>query len=223
MSISIKAFYFLLLISAVPVHSGVLPAEAQDDVVKDAAGTLRRIGGRVSGFRTMKTDFVQEKELAMFREKLVITGHICIRKPDRIAWHVDRPLRYSVFITDRFIRQWDEDSGKTQEISLAGNPVFKNVLSQLTVWFSGDFSSVLEDNDVSLRRSNPYEFEFIPRKNNPGRKMIKSILITMREDEKYLQKISIHETGGDVTTILFTGTELDAPIDERCFEVVGHV
>ncbi len=191
--------------------------------MKDAAAALQSLGGKISGFKTLTTRFVQEKELAMFREKLVITGRICIQKPERIAWHVDKPLRYSVFITDKLIRQWDEDSGKVQEISLTKNPVFKNVLNQLTVWFSGDFSSVLEDNDVSLRQRLPFVFEFVPREKNPGRKIIRSILITMREDENYLEKITIHERSGDVTTIVFIGTELNAPLDAGCFEVAGHV
>ena len=110
------------------------------------AAFLADLGKKVSNFSTLKTDFVQEKEMAMFKEKLVMKGRIYLRKPNKVAWHVDSPVRYSVLITDKVIRQWDEDTNKVQEISLAKNPIFQNVLNQLTVWFSGDYSSLLAVN-----------------------------------------------------------------------------
>ncbi len=116
---------------------------------------LNDLGKKVSDFTTLKTDFVQEKEMAMFKEKLVMKGRIYLQKPNKVAWHVDSPVRYSVLITDKLIRQWDEDTNKVQEISLAKNPIFQNVLNQLTVWFSGDYGSLLAVNDIRQRAGRP--------------------------------------------------------------------
>ena len=116
----------------------------------DLSVLLTSIGKKVSDFKTLKTDFTQEKEMAMFKEKLVIKGRIYLQKPNKVAWHVDKPLRYSVLITDKFIRQWDEDTNQVQELSLTKNPMFQNVIKQLTVWFSGEYGSLLETNDVRL-------------------------------------------------------------------------
>jgi outer membrane lipoprotein-sorting protein len=110
-------------------HAGVVfaddksttPAPQQNDL----SALLNNIGKKVSDFTTLKTDFTQEKEMAMFKEKLVLTGRIYLQKPSKIAWHVDSPVRYSVLITDTLIRQWDEDTNKVQEISLAKNPIFQ--------------------------------------------------------------------------------------------------
>ena len=185
----------------------------------DLSVLLNSIGKKVSGFNTLKTDFTQEKEMAMFREKLVIKGRISLQKPNKVAWHVDKPLRYSVLITDKFIRQWDEDTDQVQELSLTKNPMFQNVIRQLTVWFSGEYGSLLETNDVRLVKRGPLTVEFSPRENNDSRKVIKSIMITFREDETYLQQIRIQERSGDVTTITFTNTLLNAPLDSSDFEV----
>ena len=61
--------------------------------------------------------------------------------------------------------------------------------------------------------------EFSPRANNDARKVLKNITITFREDETYLQQIRMQELSGDVTTITFLNTILNAPLDNSDFEV----
>jgi len=197
--------------------------KAGEPAPADLSALLSTIGKKVSDFKTLKTDFVQEKEMAMFKEKLVLKGRIYLQKPNKVAWHVDKPLRYSVLITDKYIRQWDAETNQVQELSLAKNPMFQNVIKQLTVWFSGEYGTLLETNDVRLVKRSPLVLEFSPRANNDARKVIKHITVTFREDETYLQQIRMQELGGDVTTITFTNTLLNAPLDSTSFEVKGHV
>jgi outer membrane lipoprotein-sorting protein len=197
--------------------------EGKTQEPSDVAVLLDSLGKKVSDFKTLKADFTQEKEMAMFKEKLVLKGRIYLEKPNKVVWHVDSPLRYSVLITDRLIRQWDEDTNQVQEISLTKNPIFQNVLNQLTVWFSGDYGSLIETNDVRLVKQDPVVIEFVPREKNIARKVIKNITITFREDRKYLQQIRIQELSGDITTISFTNILLNAPLNSDSFEVKGHV
>jgi len=207
-----------MLVQAGAVFAGDMKKEGPQEPA-DLSLLLNSIGKKVSNFNTLKTDFTQEKEMAVFKEKLILKGRIYIQKPNKIAWHVDRPLRYSVLITDKIIRQWDEDTDQVQEISLAKNPIFQNVLKQLTVWFSGEYGSLLEENKVRLVKRDPLVIEFTPRDTNISRKVIKGITITFRDDQTYLQQIRIQELSGDVTTIYFSNTLLNAPLDGSSFEV----
>jgi len=219
----IAALAFCLMLSATPVFSGEVSPVRRAPEPTDLKVFLNNLGKKVSNFKTLSTDFTQEKEMAMFKEKLVLKGRIYLQKPNKIAWHVDSPLRYSVLITDKLIRQWDEDTNQVQEISLTKNPIFQNVLNQLTVWFSGEYGSLLEVNDVRLVNHDPLVIEFTPRNKNIAKKVIKKITITFREDQTYLQQIRIQELSGDVTTIHFMNTLLNAPLDSSSFEVKGHV
>jgi hypothetical protein len=65
--------------------------------------------------------------------------------------------------------------------------------------------------------------EFIPRDNNVSKKVIKSITITFRDDQNYLQQLRIQEIRGDVTTINFINTILNTPLNSNSFEVKGRV
>ena len=211
-----------ILAPAYPL-SAVEPAKGAEPQPQDIARYLNDLGKKVSDFKTLKTDFTQEKKMAMFKEKLVMKGRIYLQKPNKIAWHVDSPLRYSVLITDKLIRQWDEDTNQVQEVSLAKNPIFQNVLNQLTVWFSGEYGALIDSNNVRLVKRDPLVVEFVPKENNISKKVIKSITLTFRHDQKYLQQIRIQEVGGDVTTIIFTNSVLNAPLNNANFEVKGRV
>jgi outer membrane lipoprotein-sorting protein len=186
---------------------------------QDAAELLARLGKKTSDFTTLKTEFIQEKNLALFEDKLVLKGRIYLRKPNMIAWHVDHPVRYSVLITDKLIRQWDAETDKVREISLSKNPVFQGVLGQLTVWFSGEYAGLLKDYAVRIVRQEPVVLECSPRETNISRKVIRNITIAFREDRVYPQKITIHEQNGDTTTINFVNTVVNPLLDESVFEV----
>lgn len=205
------------------IKEDIKAKEEKKSEASDISGLLRRLGEKISAFKSLKTDFIQEKELAIFKNKIILKGRIYLQKPDRLAWHVDKPVKYSVVITDKSIRQWDEDTNQVQEIVLAKNPVLKNVLNQLTVWFSGNYSPLLEDNNVQVLQKSPLILEFTPKETNIVKKVIKNITITFREDEKYLKQIKIQENSRDVTTIIFLNTELNAPVDSASFEVKGGV
>jgi len=76
---------------------------------------------------------------------------------------------------------------------------------------------------VRIVKRDPLEIEFLPLEKNITKKVIKSITITFRDDQKYLRQIRILEQSGDITTIHFTNTRLNAPLDKSDFEVKGHV
>lgn len=210
--------------------SAVLPAAAEGPAAghaapqpSDVAALLDSLGRGVGRFRTLKTDFTQEKRLAVFQNTVLLRGRIFLQKPARIAWHVDAPLKYSVVISDASIRQWDEDTDRVQEITFAKNPVLQNVMQQLTVWFSGDYSSLLKDYDVLVDGERPVILRFTPKRTSAAAKVVKQVRIEFREDNKYLRKLTIIEQGGDSTSITFTGTLFDVPLDALDFEVKRRV
>jgi hypothetical protein len=93
----------------------------------------------------------------------------------------------------------------------------------MTAWFSGSFSSLLDEYHVKIVKQQPFVVEFTPKENNFSKKVIKSVTVSFRDDERYLSRISIRERSGDVTTIIFENTLLNIPLDERFFRIEHRV
>ena len=193
--------------------------DQNEHAASDISTLLLQLGKKAAAIKSIKTEFVQEKNLALFKNKLVLKGRIYLQKPHRIAWYVDNPVKYKVIITDKTVRQWDEDTDEITEISLTGNNIFGNVISQLTVWFFGDYLSLLKDYDVRVKTRDPYVLEFFPKEENIAKKVINSITITFREDTRYLKRIEFREISGDSTVINLKNTLLNGTLDENDFRI----
>ena len=121
---------------------------------------LARIEAALADVRTVRTRFVQEKRLALFKNPLVTRGVILLEMPDRLLWRVDTPIRYALLLDGRQARQWDGETGRTQRIPIDGNPVFAAVTGQLRAWFGGRYSQLAADYEIVRRSAEPAVFVF---------------------------------------------------------------
>lgn len=185
----------------------------------DAAQVLRDLERGMARIATLSADFRQEKSLAAFRNKIVMSGKVFIRKPRTLAWHVISPMRYSVVVTDKLIKQWDEDTRKVNEFAYTKNPMMKGVLDQMTAWFDGNYSGLLKSYSVSIVKAAPLVLEFRPMEGTMAAKAVEYVRVGFQADGKYLDWLYIMERGGDKTLIEFSHTVVDEPLSDSIFEV----
>jgi outer membrane lipoprotein carrier protein len=182
---------------------------------------LNRLESRMAEIRTVKTGFVQEKELAVFKQKVVLKGSVYIEKPSRLAWLVERPVKYRMIMSGDSITQWDEDTDRVQKISLAKNPAFEAAIGQMKVWFSGNYVPLMKDYEISLAKERPVSLKFIPKPGTFAGSVIKSVTVDFRKDEQYINRIFIEEKGGDTTNLLFMETRLNIPVESFVWKADG--
>ncbi|MFH1904140.1 MAG: outer membrane lipoprotein carrier protein LolA [bacterium] len=180
---------------------------------------LSRLEVKMSEIRTLKTDFVQEKKLAIFDRKIILKGKIFLKKPDLFAWHTEEPTRYSMIIRDDIISQWDEDIDQVQKVSMKDNPAFQTVIGQMRKWLSGIYMPLLEEYNITVLGQNPVSLKFTPRENTMAYNIINYVRIVFREDERYIHEIYINEKTGDSTLLRFNDTMLNSPINDAAWEV----
>ncbi len=194
-------------------------SQAPEKTRTDLNAVLSRLEKKMSGIRTLKTGFVQEKELAVFKQKVILKGTIYIEKPARLAWHVNEPMKYIMVISQNMISQWDEDTNKVQKISLSKNPAFEAAIGQMREWFSGAYTPLLKEYEIMLLKENPASLKFTPRAATFAGNVIKSVTVDFRKDEQYINRIFIEEKSGDTTNLSFIDTHLNIPLENSIWKV----
>jgi len=189
----------------------------------ELAPVLGRLEEKMSVVSSIQTDFVQEKNLAMFKQKVILKGRIFIQKPGLLSWRTFTPMRYSLVINPQSINQWDEDTGQVQSLSLNKNPSFQVAIQQMQNWFSGSYKSMEGDYHIKLVSQIPLELEFIPREKSPAANFIQKVNILFQADEQYIKQISIFEKAGDSTLLYFINPLLNQKIPPKAWEVKSDV
>jgi outer membrane lipoprotein-sorting protein len=201
------------------LFSAMLGGPAQASGGGQTNAVLARLESSLAGVKTVRTRFVQEKKLALFKNPLITRGVIQVEPPDRLLWRVESPIKYVLLIDGKQAKQWDGETGKTQKIPLSDNPVFAAVTEQLRSWFGGRYSLLANDYDIVQRSETPAAFVFTPKPETPPAKMLKSVTVTFREDKRYITSIQIDEAGGDVTVLKFEETEINVPFAPKEWEL----
>lgn len=194
-----------------------------DNSPRDIKAVLEDLEKTMSGTRTISTDFIQEKNLALFNQKIILKGKVFIQKPGLLSWRVITPMRYSMVMKGNTISQWDEDTNQVQQVSLAKNPSFQVAIAQMQNWFCGTFKSMLDDYNITLITEHPITLEFIPLENSVTRNFIKRVTVIFQNDERYIKEVSIEEKNGDSTSLVFVNAQLNQPIKPSAWEVRADV
>ena len=86
-------------------------------------------------------------------------------------------------------------------IHLGGDPTFKAVSEQIQAWFLGDYKALSKSYEVDVLSENPLSLRFVPQTDSMMGKAMTRIDIVFAQDERYIEKMVMNETGGNVTVL----------------------
>lgn len=164
--------------------------------------------------QTIKSDFVQEKNLSMLSEKVVSKGKFWFKKENKVRMEYASPTYYLMVINGKTFRIKDARTDKN--ISAAGNKLFEQISRITADCVQGN---VLGNKDFSTNvQENP---QFYLLQMTPVAKGMKDFFasIELLVDKKDLGvvKITMHERSGDDTMISFIQKEVNAAIPDEIF------
>jgi outer membrane lipoprotein-sorting protein len=180
---------------------------------------LQELETALSEVKTVKTSFVQEKKMALFKKPMITKGMILLEMPEKLMWKIESPVQYVLLIDGKQAKQWDGETKKTVSISLTAQPVFAAVTQQLRAWFAGNYRVLSKDYTIKKLEGEKLTFEFVPKPELPQAKMVNRILVTFQKDKKYIELFQIEESSGDTTKLTFSETTLNADIDKKEWEL----
>jgi outer membrane lipoprotein-sorting protein len=194
-----------------------------EDTSRGIDAVLGALQEKMAAVKTIQTDFIQEKNLALFKQKITLKGKIFIQKPGMLSWRVFTPMRYALVISGSNISQWDQDSNQVQSISLAKNPSFQVAIEQMQNWFSGTYKSMQQDYQINLISQQPLKLEFVPKEKSMATNFIQRVTVLFQADQQYIKEIDILEKSGDSTLLEFIDAQLNQEISPKAWEVKADV
>ncbi len=184
----------------------------------DVETVLMEIEKNMSNIKTVQADFIQKKNMVMFDMPVIIKGAFKIQNPDNFSWTVLEPVEYKLIITRENIIKWEKSTG-TQKMSLKDNPMFKEMISQITFWFSGAYATCKKDYTVKLVETSPTVLNFIPKEHNPVANILSGVTLTFQNNRKYISKIQLFEKNKDSTELLFNNVKINSEIKSSAWKI----
>lgn len=163
---------------------------------------------------TIKSDFVQEKNLSMLSEKIVSKGKFWFKKENKVRMEYTSPTYYLMVINGSDFRIRDSKTDK--HISARSNKLFEQISKITADCVNGN---VLNNKDFSTKVSESAQFYRLEM--TPVTKTLKDFFasIELLADKKDMSvvKIIMHEKSGDDTSISFTKKELNVTLPDDIF------
>jgi len=184
----------------------------------DAAAALFSRMERAAGeVKTISSDFVQEKRLAIFEKVISSRGLFRFQKPDRLRWESTEPVASGFVLNGNKGRRWHQRTGKVEHFDIRREPVMKIVSDQILAWAKPDFAFLRREYRIRVLAEHPLSLRLDPL-SPPAAGMPDHLRITFSPDDRYVRTVEIHEKDGDSTVIRFIGTIVNQPIDPDQFQ-----
>jgi len=165
---------------------------------------------------TIKSDFVQEKNLSMLSEKIVSKGGFWFKKDNLLRMEYFKPFDYLMILNgdNMYIR----DGQKESRVSTKSNKLFQQINKiimgcvQGTVFDNTDFITKVYEN------KNTYLVEMSPA-GKVLKEFFKTIDVIIDKSDYEVNTIEMNENSGDNTIIRFTNRAINIDIPNEIFVI----
>lgn len=128
--------FLLLVISLICVTS----LSAQQTPMRSVSDFLAKLKQQAEGISSIESDFVQEKYLSVFEDKIQSTGKFYYKKENKIRMDYIVPIKYELTINAQKLRIVSE--GKSQIVDLGSNKMMAGMKTMISACMVGDLKEM---------------------------------------------------------------------------------
>jgi outer membrane lipoprotein-sorting protein len=204
-------FLIYLIMIAVPAI-----CNAQDlSPMKDVAGFRDRLEKMSADVTTISSDFIQEKNLAVFSEKIISKGHFVYRNDNKIRWEYTSPYRYLIIINNDQLYTSTEGNSKVYDIQ--ANRMFQEMNKFMSSFIRGDILRNEKDYTPQFFENTSHYYVKLTPVSTRVQQMLTGIDIWFDKNDFSVAGIRLTEPGDDYTKIDFTNRKLNTEITGEKF------
>lgn len=204
-------FFLCLFISclAQAQYAGYKPVADMGKFKEEFSAAAQKI-------QSVKSDFIQEKNLSLLSEKITSKGKFWFKKDDRVRMEYNQPYSYLLVINKNNV--YVKDGQKENTISTKSNKLFQQINKitvdcvQGTALNNADFKiNVFENGQGFLIELSPV--------TKGMKEYFKNINVLISRKDYSVNKIEMYEQSGDNTIISFINKELNPSLPDALFAI----
>ena len=204
---------YLLLILAFSSHYAFAQYAGYNEV-KDKVTFKKNFAIGAKNIMSIKSSFVQEKNLSMLSEKIISQGKFWFKREQKVRIEYEKPFRYLLLINGDQILIRDDQ--KETKMSAHSNKLFQQINKVIVDCLSG---AILENKDFAPRvfqNEKMYLLEMSPVSKGI-KEFFQTIIVLVNKDDWSVTSIQMNEAGGDNTIIRFSDKALNQKLDDTLF------
>jgi outer membrane lipoprotein-sorting protein len=203
----IRAWLLSALLFACPAGAFAAPAQATQTA-------LAELKARTDRLVSLRGEFIQETDIPMFSAPMRSRGRLLFRRPDALRWEYLEPMREGFVLVGAAGFRWEKDV--RYAFTPGGDPVARLIAGQLTAWLAFDRARIERDYRIEALSLEPIRLKMTPLSETAG-SVVASITIVFTP-EGVASSVRIDESKGGSTTISFTDTLVNQPLDDKEFQ-----
>ena len=202
---------FLLIagISAIAQPAGYAP-------VADLPKFKEQFAAVATKTETIKSDFVQEKNLSMLSEKIVSKGKFWFKKESMLRMEYNTPFQYLMILNKG--NMYIKDGQKENKVSTTSSKLFNQINKIIIDCVRGSVFSNPDFAAKAYENKNTYLIELSPA-SKALKEFFKTIDVIIDKSNYEASSIEMNENSGDNTIIRFTNKEINANIPDAIFTI----
>ena len=205
--LSIKYLFLLFLLFAPSAYA-----------VEELTPLLAELKLAAAEIETLSSDFIQEKYLEIFSEKLLSEGRLVYQKPDQLRWELLTPVASGFVLRGDQGERWNSLSQEQESFSIKTDPIMGIIAQQLLAWARVDLDWLESRYRMELQSAEPVTLHLYPL--DPGEAtFIEYLQIRFAADRSHVAEVVMVEQGGDSTLIRFAEVKINADLPADAFQV----
>lgn len=194
----------------------LLPLSLQ--VLSAEPDTLSRIGAQMEQYPVVRAEFIQNKQMPALKRPLVTSGRLVFSRRHGVLWQIEQPYRMSYVLGEERIVEIAAD-GTRRERGLRDVPGLAQV-GRVFRAMLGANTSALRELFVVRAQGGPdkWEIDLTPRQAQ----LAQFLSGLQLSGGRFVESLSISETGGDMTQIRFRNTQSASVPSEAELQLFGE-
>lgn len=164
--------------------------------------------------QSIKSNFMQEKNLSVLSEKILSEGKFSFKRPNRVRIEYQKPFQYLLIMNgDQILIREHE---KENKMNVKSNKLFQQVNRIVVDCVQG---TILDNKDFTVRvfqNDAAWLLEMTPV-GKALKEFFQTVVVYADKNDYSISTIDMREPSGDNTLIRFTQKELNATLSDELF------